>query len=167
MVSEDYKKRVHALIKQAKEKKLVKTYEEFSHTQLAQTTALTEEEVKYYISKNKQSSYDIGDIVFVRNYIYKSGEKGINHFFVIIDEEQAIDFNYFGFLISSNLNKTSFPYNVLLKRNNINGLSKDSIVKCDDFIQLDNKEILFKIGNVTEKDLTIFIDTYSKYLNNI
>ena len=112
--------------------------------------------------------YEVGDIVFVLNYEYKNGEKGTNHFFVIIDEEQqAVDFNYFGFLLSSQIKKVSFPYNELIKKNQQNGLKKDSIVKCDDFIELDSKEIAFKIGSVTEVELMKFLDTYEKYLNNI
>lgn len=108
--------------------------------------------------------YNIGDIVFVLNYIYKNGEKGKNHFFVIIDEEQAVDFNYFGFLISSNINKVTYQYNELIKKDEKNNLRTDSIVKCDDFIELDSKEISFKIGSVSEKELIRFLDTYEKYL---
>lgn len=112
--------------------------------------------------------YNIGDIVFVLNYEYKSGAKGSNHFFVIIDEEQqAVDFNYFGFLLSSNISKATYPYNELIKKDNNNGLAKDSIVKCDDFIELDSKEISFKIGSVTEEELMKFLDTYERYLNTI
>ena len=47
--------------------------------------------------------YDVGDIVFVAKYEYKNGESGANHSFVIIDDGQAIDINYFGFLLSSNI----------------------------------------------------------------
>ncbi len=109
--------------------------------------------------------YNIGDIVFVLNYEYKTGEKGTNHFFVIIDEEQqAIDFNYFGFLLSSNINKMTYRYNKLIKKNKNNSLAKDSIVKCDDLIELDSKEISFKIGSVTEIELMQFLEIYEKYL---
>ena len=108
--------------------------------------------------------YNIGDIVFVANYIYKNGESGSNHLFVIIDEERAVDINYFGFLISSNINKETFPYNELIKKNKDNGLHKDSIIKCDDVIQLDNKEICFKIGSITEEQLIKILNTFEKYL---
>ena len=111
--------------------------------------------------------YNIGDIVFVLNYIYKNGEKGVNHFFVIIDEEQAVDFNYFGFLLSSRIEKANYPYNELLKKDKENALEKDSIVKCDDFIELDNNEISFKLGQVSQNDLDRFITTYEKYLYSI
>ena len=167
MISETYKKRAHLLIKTAKKNGMITNYSDFCKTKLANDTQLNEEEISYYTNKNKYNKdYNIGDIVFVLNYVYKNGEKGANHFFVIIDEDQAIDFNYFGFLLSSNINKVKFPYNELIEKNLTNGLYKDSIVKCDDFIRLSSKDISFKIGNVSEEDLTRFLDTYEKYLAN-
>lgn len=53
MISESYKKRAHDLVNKAKEKKLIKTYEEFCKTDLAKKTKLTEEEASYYTSKKK------------------------------------------------------------------------------------------------------------------
>ena len=109
--------------------------------------------------------FDIGDIVFVSNYQYKSGEKGTNHFLVIVDDGQAIDLdNYFGFLLTSNLKQRKYPYNRDLKKNNKNHLDKDSVVKCDDFIEISENEIKFKVGEVEENDLKIFLDTYMKFL---
>ena len=110
--------------------------------------------------------YNIGDIVFVSNYKYMSGKFGQNHIFVIIDDGQAVDINYFGFLLSSHTEKASFPYNESLNKNKTNNLRKDSIVKCDDLIEITENEIQFKIGTVTQEDLERFIDTYSKYLEN-
>lgn len=110
-------------------------------------------------------SFGIGDIVFVSNYEYKSGNVGQNHSFVIIDDGQAIDINYFGFLLSSHVEKATYPYNEKLDKNNINNLRQDSIVKCDDLIEISENDIRFKIGTVTEDDLNRFIDTYSKYLD--
>lgn len=110
-------------------------------------------------------NFGIGDIVFVANYEYKSGNVGQNHSFVIIDDGQAIDINYFGFLLSSRIEKATYPYNEKLEKNDTNNLRQDSIVKCDDLIEISENEIRFKIGTVTEEDLNKFIDTYSKYLN--
>ena len=110
-------------------------------------------------------SFGFGDIVFVSNYEYKSGNVGQNHSFVIIDDGQAIDINYFGFLLSSHVEKATYPYNEKLDKNNINNLRQDSIVKCDDLIEISENDIRFKIGTVTEEDLNKFIDTYSKYLD--
>lgn len=110
--------------------------------------------------------YNIGDIVFVTNYEYKSGQIGQNHSFVIVDDGQAIDINYFGFLLSSNLKKATYPYNEILNKDNTNKLNKDGIVKCDDLIEITEKEIKFKIGTVSQEDLERFIDTYARYLEN-
>ena len=110
-------------------------------------------------------NFEIGDIVFASNYEYKSGNVGQNHSFVIIDDGQAIDINYFGFLLSSHVEKAIYPYNEKLEKNNVNNLRQDSIVKCDDLIEISENEIRFKIGTVTEDDLNKFIDTYSRYLD--
>ena len=112
-------------------------------------------------------AFNIGDIVFVANYEYKNGQNGQNHSFVIIDDGQAVDINYFGFLLSSNIKKSTYPYNETLLKDNINRLRKDSIVKCDDLIELSENEIQFKIGEVKQDDLDRFVDTYSKYLDTI
>ncbi len=108
--------------------------------------------------------YNIGDIVFVANYEYKSGKVGTNHSFVIIDEGQAVDINYFGFLLSSHIEKASFPYNEILNKNATNRLRENSIVKCDDLIEITEKQIQFKIGTVDESDLERFINTFEKYI---
>lgn len=108
--------------------------------------------------------YNIGDIVFVANYKYKNGTNGQNHSFVIIDDGQAVDVNYFGFLLSSHIEKASFPYNEALNKNQTNNLRENSIVKCDDLIEISESEIQFKIGTVAESDLERFINTFEKYI---
>lgn len=110
--------------------------------------------------------FDIGDIVFVANYAYKNGGNGQNHSFVIIDDGQAVDINYFGFLLSFNINKATYPYNEELNKNSNNNLRKNSIVKCDDLIEIAEKEIQFRIGSVEQEDLDRFISTFEKYLKN-
>lgn len=111
--------------------------------------------------------FSVGDIVFVSNYTYKNGDEGQNHSFVIIDDGQAVDINYFGFLLSSQIEKATYPYNERLNKNRKNNLRKDSIVKCDDLISIEETEIKFKIGQVEEEDLEKFINTYSKYLETV
>lgn len=110
--------------------------------------------------------YNIGDIVFVSNYKYKNGKDGINHSFVIVDDGQAIDINYFGFLLSSKVEKEKYLYNEMLPKNSVNKLYKDSIVKCDDLIEINEDNIQFKIGIVSQEDLNRFLDTYKRYLEN-
>lgn len=54
MVSKVYKQKAHKLVQEAKEKGLVTKYKEFSKTELAKKTALTEDEAAYYIYKQKE-----------------------------------------------------------------------------------------------------------------
>ena len=166
MDNDKYKLKAQELIRKAKEKGVIKTYEEFLETDEAIEYALAEEEVKYYISKHNENlnKYKVGDIVFLSEYKYKNGEKGKNHSFVIIDDEQAVDINYFGFLLSSQTQKATYSFNELLNKNEINKLKQNSIVKCDDLITIINENIKFKIGEVTEEELERFINAYSKYL---
>ena len=110
---------------------------------------------------------EIGDIVFVKEYTYKNGQVGYNHFFVIVSEKEAVEINYFGFLVSSNLDKASYPYNEKIDKNEENHLKKDSIVKCDDLIEVYGSQIQFKLGKVREEELERFLDTYEKYLETI
>lgn len=70
--------------------------------------------------------FNIGDIVFVAKYSYKSGELGENHFLVIIDDGQAIEIdNYFGFLLTSNQKQKKYPYNKELLKNRKNNLKNE------------------------------------------
>ena len=166
MVDNKYKKEVSSVINLAKQKGKVKKYEEYNQTIESEKLALSEEEKKYYITTNEKNytKYDIGDIVFVSAYLYKNGTNGKNHAFVIINDNQAIDINYFGFLLSSKINKSSYPFNEKLNKNKTNNLYKNSIVKCDYLIEISEKEIKFKIGRVEQEDLERFLKTYKKYL---
>ena len=67
---------------------------------------LREETVTYGVE------YEIGDIVFVKEYMYSNGKAGNNHFFVIIDKDNtAVPIENFGMLLSSNLDKLRFKTN--------------------------------------------------------
>lgn len=98
--------------------------------------------------------YDIGDIVFVREYAYSDGKIGNNHFFVIIDQNNtAVPIENFGMLISSNLGKLKFSANKLLEKDEANNLHKDSIVKTDIVYKILNEQIIFKIGTVDHEKI--------------
>ena len=84
---------------------------------------------------------------------------------MIIDYGKAVDINYFGFLLSSQIIKSKYKYNEIIHKTNLNNLYKDSIVKCDNLITLSENEIQFKIGEVTQDDLERFISTYEQYLS--
>lgn len=119
---------------------------------------LGETDEKYHI-------YEIGDIVFVKNYHYKNGEKGQNHLFVIIDQNNiAIPIENFGMLISSNLDKLKYNSNKLIEKDKENGLVKDSIVKTDVVYKILDSQISFKIGKV---DLNKVEEYKRSFYNNI
>ncbi len=101
--------------------------------------------------------YEIGDIVFVKEYTYLDGKIGNNHFFVIIDKDNtAVPIENFGMLISSNLDKLKFKTNKLLTKDETNNLHKDSIVKTDVIYKISNEQIVFKIGTVDNEKIEEF-----------
>ena len=53
--------------------------EEWHKGKIENVLTLKEESLEY-------NNYEIGDIVFVKEYYYSNGVKGKNHFFVIIDQ---------------------------------------------------------------------------------
>ena len=105
--------------------------------------------------------YEIGDIVFVKEYTYYNGEIGTNHLFVIIDKDNtAVILENFGMLISSNLDKLKYPKNKLLKKDMKNNLDKDSIIKTDVIYRISNNQILFKIGEVDKEKIEEYKMSY-------
>lgn len=122
---------------------------------------LNEEAQNYYID------YNIGDIVFVKEYTYSDGKTGKNHLFVIIDKDNtAVPIENFGMLISSNLNKLKFNSNRLLQKDNVNNLHKDSIVKMDVLYKIRNEQILFSIGKVDDEKIEEYKKSFYELLQN-
>lgn len=114
-----------------------------------------------------QASYEIGDIVFVKEYIYSDGKIGNNHFFVIIDQDNtAVPIENFGMLISSNLDKLKFSANKLLEKDKVNNLHKDSIVKTDVIYKILNEQIVFKIGKVDNEKIEEYKKSFYNALRN-
>lgn len=112
-------------------------------------------------------NYDIGDIVFVREYIYSDGKIGNNHFFVIIDKNNtAVPIENFGMLISSNLDKLKFKTNKLLEKDTLNNLKKDSIVKTDVVYKILNEQIIFKIGTVDNEKIEEYKKSFYESLQD-
>lgn len=106
------------------------------------------------------SSYKIGDIVFVKKFKYIDGSDGENHFFIIVEQNNiAVPIENFGMLISSKIEKLKYKSNIELKKDNINNLDRDSIVKTDVLYKIHNDQILFKIGEVSSDK----IEEYKKY----
>lgn len=122
---------------------------------------------EYFLKEDSEiySIYTVGDIVFVKKFIYESGEEEHNHLFVIITQDNlVVPIENFCMLISSKLNKLRYRTNKLLKKNEINGLDKDSVVKTDYMYKIDSKQILFKIGTV---DMEKVEEYKEEFLNNI
>lgn len=110
--------------------------------------------------------YSIGDIVFVKEYLYTNGQNGNNHLFVIIDQDNtAVPLENFGMLISSNLKKVKFSKNKLLKKDSMNNLDRDSIVKTDVLYRILNEQILFKIGKVDQQKIEEYKLNFYNNLN--
>ena len=116
----------------------------------------TEEEihkgdVDFFLKESKESYsyYEIGDIVFVKKYRYADERVGRNHSFVIIEQNNlAVPIENFGMIISSKIEKLIYKQNKFLKKDSVNNLKKDSIVKTDVIYIISNDQILFKIGKV-------------------
>ena len=100
-------------------------------------------------SDKAYSIYNIGDIVYVKEYCYSDGKQGTNHMFVIVDQNNiAVPIENFGMLISSKINKLKYQSNVLLCKDEMNNLKKNSIVKTDFVYKILDSQILFKVGRV-------------------
>ena len=110
------------------------------------------------------NTYEIGDIVFVRRYLYSNGSYGENHFFVIVEQNNiAVPIENFGMLISSRIEKLKYKSNLELKRDKINNIKKDSIVKIDNIYKIDSKQILFKVGKVSFDKIEEYKKAFKEY----
>ena len=108
---------------------------------------------------------EIRDIVLIHDFKYPDGKIGSLHSFVVIDIEkdelEVLPFEYLCFIISSQKEKESYPYNVPLKKDSTNRLLKDSHVKCDYiFSGIKEDDIIMVVGSVTPEQYEKFIDVY-------
>lgn len=111
--------------------------------------------------------YFVGDIVFVKKYKYADGTEGFDHFFVIISQNNiAVPIESFGMLLSSRLEKLKYKQNILLSKDEQNGLRKDSIVKTDILYKIENEQILFKIGKVDMEKIEKYKQRYLESLQD-
>ena len=126
------------------------------------------EDNSIYLNEENSSynfKYNVGDIVFVKKYNYSDGTKGSNHLFLIIEDNYIVSMDYFCLLIYSQLDKLKYDTNLFLAKDCKNNLKKDSVLKLDNIYRIENNDILFKIGEVTQEKLnvyrSIFIKMYS------
>lgn len=129
--------------------------------------ALSPEEVEYYISENFETYDNVkkGDIVFAKKFIYKNGVIGENHLFVIIDQNNYMPIEYFGMILSSNIKKENYKYNVRIDKDDKNKLHKDSIVKTDYIYKLKKEDVLKKVGKLDKELIDLFQKKYKEYQN--
>ena len=129
--------------------------------------ALTPEEITYYVSENFEKFEDIqkGDIVFVKKFIYGNGEIGQNHLFVILDNNRYMPIEYFGMIISSNIKKEKYKYNIKINKDKENNLYKNSIVKTDHIYKLNKNDVLKKVGRIDSDMIKLFESKYEEYRN--
>lgn len=107
--------------------------------------------------------YNKGDIVFVKEYKYKNGNKGARHLFVIVEKDNyAVPIEYFAMLISSHLEKLKFDTNKLLLKDELNKLHRDSIVKTDVIYKIKSENIMFKVGKVEEEVVKEYMKNLEK-----
>lgn len=106
--------------------------------------------------------YNVGDIVFVKKYNYSDGTKGSNHLFLIIEDNYIVSMDYFCLLISSQLDKLKYETNLFLAKDCKNNLKKDSVLKLDNIYRIENNDILFKVGEVTQEKLNVYRDIFIK-----
>lgn len=106
--------------------------------------------------------YNVGDIVFVKKYNYSNGTKGSNHLFLIIEDNYIVSMDYFCLLVSSQLDKLKYDTNLFLAKDCKNNLKKDSVLKLDNIYRIENNDILFKIGEVTQEKLNVYRDIFIK-----
>ena len=106
--------------------------------------------------------YNVGDIVFVKKYNYSNGIKGSNHLFLIIEDNYIVSMDYFCLLIYSQLDKLKYDTNLFLAKDCKNNLKKDSILKLDNIYRIENNDILFKVGEVTQEKLNVYRDIFIK-----
>jgi len=115
--------------------------------------------------------YKMGDIVFVSEAIKMENRDTVKcHLFVIIDDDgNVVPAEYFGFVVSSNLKKSKensiYKYNEIITKNNNNNLKSDSIVKCDQLMNIPKENINMKIGTVSSEELQRFLVAFEKFLN--
>ena len=72
-------------------------------------------------------------------------------------------------LFRSNLEKSKensiYKYNEPISKDTTNNLKVNSIVKCDQLMNIPSENINMKIGTVLEEDLTRFLTAFESYLD--
>lgn len=82
---------------------------------------------------------------------------GYYHIFLIVDIHYYKNKTlYYGMILSSKIEKVSYRANILIERDNINNLRKNSIIKTDVIYKIFTQNILIKIGNIDKNKVEIY-----------
>lgn len=122
---------------------------------------------EWYVAEKpiRYGTYQEKDIIFIKEYEYSDGTMGRDHLFVIVDENNtSVPLEYFCFLISSNLSKLKYKTNALIKKDEQNHLMKDSLVKLDIGYIIPHKNIVNKIGMVTDEQLKLYKKLHKEFI---
>lgn len=117
--------------------------------------------------------YEKGDIIFASEAVNMDNNDNIrSHLYVLIDDDgNIVPADYFGFVLSSRIEKSKnnshYKYNEPITKNDTNSLDVDSIVKCDQLMQIPTKNIQCKIGEVQENELNTFLDAFENYIGTV
>lgn len=111
--------------------------------------------------------YKIGDIVFASKGIKEDNKAVPNHLFVIIDDDgTVVPADYFGFVVSSRVDKSKensdYKFNEPISKSPLNNLVSNSIVKCDQLMQIPTNNINKKIGTVTDEEMNRFLTSFEE-----
>lgn len=126
-------------------------------------------DINYFVAETiiRYGKYKVGDIVYVKEYQYEDGTIGNNHLFVIVDDQnKSVPLEYFGFILSSKILKSKYETNELIKKNSINNLNKDSIIKLDVLYLISSEDIIKVIGKVSENELLEYKEKYNYLINS-
>lgn len=118
--------------------------------------------------------YQKGDIIWASEAKNLSVENNDvkNHYFVLInDDGMAVPFEYYGFVISSRIDKSKdnspFKYNEPIEKSDENQLETNSIIKCDQLFNIPADNIGGKLGSAEQDDFIRFLDAFGDYLGTV
>lgn len=102
------------------------------------------------------------DIVFVSKYKYKTNKQGQYHLFLVV---KKYGIYIHAMLITSNVKKEWYQSNIFVKKNSINNLNRNSLIKTDNIYLIYKNNIINKIGMINEVTFNKCI-ILNKLLNN-
>lgn len=98
-----------------------------------------------------------GDIIFVSKYKYNNQQEGQYHLFLVT---KRYGIYTYGMLITSNIDKSWYPGNIELKKDCLNNLRYDSLIKTDNIYLIGKDNIINKIGSINKNIYNLCINLH-------